>query len=177
MIADYDSALADFYGDPDREPLAWERQAGESDLHWSWFVTYRDLGPERTQAATAKEVSRSVSAIQKCANANNWPERVRMWDDYVDAERRRISIEERIRSDKEHLEVSRLGFQKVKDALNQIDPGDLKPQYIAPLMSAVSKLQRLALGEATSISEAKGPEPKSLEQLSAELTKKAPSFD
>ncbi len=80
----------------------WERIAGESRKHYSWFIIYRNLGPERTikcaaslardervrygQAAWNTLPKRAQDSIwsywRRIASKWQWKQRAEAWDDY-----------------------------------------------------------------------------------------------
>ncbi len=62
--------------------LAWERQEGESDKAYAAFVTYRDMGPERSHRAVAEalygaQAKYSVRTVHEWSRKFDWVDRVR----------------------------------------------------------------------------------------------------
>lgn len=80
----------------------WDKQPGETAKAWAAFQAYRDLGSSRTMSATLqflnrKETDSSKRLFYRWASDNNWYERVRQYDIYVDR-KQRIELEERDRA-------------------------------------------------------------------------------
>ena len=58
----------------------WDRQAGESSKAYEAFVTYRDLGAERSIRRVAEALSKSVPLMGRWSSAHGWPARAAAWD-------------------------------------------------------------------------------------------------
>lgn len=64
------------------DPEPWDRQLSETSEEYLAFVTYRNMGPKRTFAQTARELTLSAGHINKLASNHSWTERVTAWDYY-----------------------------------------------------------------------------------------------
>lgn len=75
----------------EERPLAdaWERREVESVQSWDAFRIYRDMGAERSYAAVARQLRKSLTLINRWGRVNEWALRVRAWDAHLDVLRRR----------------------------------------------------------------------------------------
>lgn len=60
----------------------WGKMDGETDRDYELFVHYLARGLSRTYADTARHHGISQPYVSRVANKNDWPDRVRAWDDY-----------------------------------------------------------------------------------------------
>ena len=60
--------------------LAWDRQVGEPESAYSYFMMYRDIGLTRTVVKVADRVNKSRDYIHKMASQWRWVARVRAFD-------------------------------------------------------------------------------------------------
>lgn len=58
----------------------WDRQPGETSKAYEAFVTYRDLGADRTQLRVEKALGKSKALISKWAAERDWVRRAAAWD-------------------------------------------------------------------------------------------------
>jgi hypothetical protein len=58
----------------------WEQNAGETARAYGAFIAYRDAGPERTIAGTARELGRSAALLYRWSRQHNWIDRAHAWD-------------------------------------------------------------------------------------------------
>lgn len=58
----------------------WDRQPGETSKAYQAFVTYRDLGHDRTQLSVEKALGKSKALISRWAAAHDWVRRAAAWD-------------------------------------------------------------------------------------------------
>jgi hypothetical protein len=64
------------------DPEPWDRQLAETSEEFLAFVTYRNMGPKRTFAQTARELTLVPGHVNKMAADHSWSERVAAWDYY-----------------------------------------------------------------------------------------------
>lgn len=64
------------------DPEPWDRQIAETAEEYLAFVTYRNMGPKRTQAQTARELTLSAGHVSRLAADHSWNERAMAWDFY-----------------------------------------------------------------------------------------------
>jgi len=93
-------------------PKPWERQPKETAKQYQAFAIYRDLQAETrsllavTVKLYGKEVKHARGSIQVWSSRNNWKERVRAWDNHLEAVRIR-QIEEAARVEQGMLDDER----------------------------------------------------------------------
>jgi hypothetical protein len=64
------------------DPEPWDRQLAETSEEYLAFVTYRNMGPKRSFAQTARELTLSPGHVNQMATNHAWTERVSAWDYY-----------------------------------------------------------------------------------------------
>jgi hypothetical protein len=120
--------------DPKLQTVApWERQEDESDAAWQAFAIYRDLGLQRTYAATAAKCRKHVSLVQRWSLVRNWKHRTKAWDreldrTRIDAHKQALREMESRHSHVAATMIGRLGErlgQLTKEDLAQMAPRDL----------------------------------------------------
>ena len=58
----------------------WDCQPGETAKAYQAFVTYRDLGPDRTVQRTANELAKNYTTVNAWSHKWMWRERAAAWD-------------------------------------------------------------------------------------------------
>lgn len=58
----------------------WDRQPNESSKAYGAFVTYRDMGPERSLEQVAHTLGKSTTIMSRWSAAHNWVSRSAAWD-------------------------------------------------------------------------------------------------
>lgn len=58
----------------------WDRQPGESSKAYEAFVTYRDLGHDRTVPKVAGQLGKSQALMTRWSSQHNWVSRSSAWD-------------------------------------------------------------------------------------------------
>lgn len=141
----------------DEVPEPWERQPDESDVAFEAFTVYRDLGPQRSQAAVANQINRELSQMKAWSLKHRWVTRSLAWDDHLDAVARNAMERARVDMGRKHadaamkmLEVGLEGLETVREKMQQ---PDVDPKDVREFIEAAIKLERLARGEAESVSE------------------------
>jgi hypothetical protein len=156
------------------EPEPWDRQGDESAHDFASFTVYRNLGPKRTYAATARVLGvTSTSNLSKKATLHNWQDRAEAWDFYIDRIRQAEIAERQSRLAKEQFDLASKALEAanvpVKALLDRMetDPEGVLAEFGAKditkllkmaqdsirLMPTVMAAQRLALGQPTEITE------------------------
>lgn len=69
---------------PERQPLPWEPQSGESTPAFAAFVEYRDMGAERSLDAVQRKIRKNARLLAKWSGRWNWVKRVRAYDAHLD---------------------------------------------------------------------------------------------
>lgn len=138
------------------DALPWERLGNESSKAFQAFCVYRDLGTGRNLNASYRAFKQSAEAVrapgfwQEWSSEFRWVERASAYDDYMEAERRRVreseirKLEERrfrfLMRNQERLE------QRVEDADEMLE----KAKKL-PLTEVVSKKQNGVVVEQTRV--------------------------
>jgi len=58
----------------------WDRQPGETSKAYAAFVTYRDLGADRSTRAVGEALTKSEALIKRWSGQNDWVTRAAAWD-------------------------------------------------------------------------------------------------
>jgi hypothetical protein len=145
------------------KPQPWEQQPQESDLHYSYFVIYRDLP---TTIRTVKKVKETLhdngkdlthEYLRMVSADNKWQQRVRAWDKHTQS-LMLTSKESTIKEmNNKHANIANdcidlVYDELMNDELKKADPNK-RPYLIQALirgMEGAVRIQRLALGESTS---------------------------
>lgn len=72
---------------------AFERQPEETPKQYEAFQSYRDMGISRSAGKVAKELGKSRGLIERWCSKNDWVERARAYEDFLEMERR-TAVEE-----------------------------------------------------------------------------------
>lgn len=110
--------------DPDRDP--WDRQPGESDRWFGWFVQYRELGRGRNLTKVAKNLTISRGHLKNIAGPHKWTDRAAAWD--VEQQRKHLALiaENDAEAAVEQIEYGRrflkIAAEAVEDAVNSGEP-------------------------------------------------------
>lgn len=123
-----------------------ERQPEETDTEWRIWDAYRSLYPAKLP--TYKELSELVGMSQSTVvkAAQRWSYKVRMvnWARYADAsiqEKRIVAIKD---MNEKHLSMATTITDKLKTALEGLQPELLKPGEIVNLFKVATELERKA---------------------------------
>lgn len=130
----------------------WERQPREPRQAFAKFCAYRDLGPNRSLAKTAKalgDASVTVRQLETLSARWRWVARAEAWDAMVDAERRRANVQEIVEMDKRQAALAS-GFQaKLIESLQNTNWANVSVAEQARMLDVASRLERLARGADT----------------------------
>ena len=95
----------------------WERQKGESAQAYEAFVTYRDMGSDRSIRAVGQRLDKSRTQIGKWSSAWNWQERVRAYDNELEKEARAKAVKDRKAMTERHIGIAMQLQKKALEAL------------------------------------------------------------
>ncbi len=153
---------------------AWERLKNERMIAFGAFQTYRDLPMHsRTMPAVLKVISdeqaggegarilpesnrRTISHLKRWYREYAWEQRVEYFDEFMDKHRIQESKNEASEMIKRHIGLSAMLQAKGAQALRQVDAERLQPKEILSYLMEGAKLERMARGEPTEITETKG---------------------
>lgn len=121
----------------------WERQKGESDKAYEAFVTYRDMGADRSIRAVAQKLDKSRTQIGKWSSAWDWTERVRIYDNELETEVRAKVIKGRKDMTDRHIKIAMQLQKKALEALNSLEVKAMTPKDIKEFLKMATDLERL----------------------------------
>lgn len=135
----------------------WARQPDESDVAFEAFTIYRDLGPQRSQSAVARQINRELSQLKGWSLRHSWVARSLAWDDHLDAIARAAMERARVDMGRKHAEAAmkmlEIGLEGLETVREKMQQPDVDPKDVREFIEAAIKLERLARGEAESVSE------------------------
>lgn len=130
----------------------WHRQPGETDKAFLAFVTYRDLGAERSIPAAMKtygEPAGNLRYWEGWSSRYDWVQRAAAYDAHLD-EVRLNAIEDRVaRATEKHVRAAQSLIDKGLERLRSLDLEDMDPGDVRMYVADGIKLQRLAMGLST----------------------------
>ena len=135
---------------------AWEHQPWESCHAYEAFALYRDMGSSRSSARVGKQLGKSAALMERWSVEWSWVKRAAVWDEEQDRLLRLAQREEVLRMNREHSAVGRLMLGKGVERLQMAAAADLAITELIRCVEVGSKLERLARGEVTDISELRG---------------------
>jgi hypothetical protein len=127
----------------------WERQEPrESELQYSRFLVFRDLGPESDRLRQTLEVLNSTgdkltySTIKDYSSAFRWTLRASAWDRYCAAADRARMIQHRRKA----IDAQRRSAEKLRakalDALGMLNPADLSAAEVVKFLDLSHRIER-----------------------------------
>lgn len=121
----------------------WERQKGESEKAYEAFVTYRDMGQERTITAVVKQLGKSRALIDRWRSRWEWKERVRLYDNDLEKEARAKAVKDRKKMTERHIGIAMQLQKKALAALTEMSVEDMSPKDIKEYIKMATDLERL----------------------------------
>ena len=124
----------------------YERQPGETQLEWSIWLAYRDSypGAKPSYKGVAEKVGTTYNYVRTTAARWNYNIRMQAWmtecDKITMAQRRQEILD----MNKEHIDMAAKLRGKLNQAIEQIDPYELRPAEINALMKTATELERKA---------------------------------
>jgi hypothetical protein len=137
------------------EPKPYECIEGETPKPFSYFVIYRDLGPDRTLARVAEITGRHPHHLATYSRKFRWLERVRAFDSDRDRAGTDAEIDEieamRRRQTKAARRIQELGLREIERACERAEESGepLNLGETQKLLKLGAELERLNLGEPT----------------------------
>ena len=137
----------------------WLQQPGETQWEYTVWVKYRDSYPGKkpTYGSVAEELNTTYNVVRKIAQRWSFPMRMQAWM----AECDRITMLQRrdeiLNMNKEHVDMATSLREKLKKAIEIIDPVALKPSEISSLAKLSTELERKARLDTLAQEEARQP--------------------
>lgn len=129
------------------------REAGESDLHWAWFVFWLDLKPGmRMRSAVAEHFNTDAEGVKKVAYQYRWKTRAQQWDILVHTRSLERQAAEHTSSQSELREAGHKLMQKISRRLDELSDKDLArmgPRDLALWADAADRIHRTLFGDAS----------------------------
>ncbi len=100
---------------------AWDRQADESPLQFEAFAAFRDMGPTRTCAQVARQLTKSPQLISRWALKNRWIQRAEAYEDFIDQNIQRKNIGLRRQHAQRVLKTAQTIGEKVMEGLMALE--------------------------------------------------------
>lgn len=121
-----------------------ERQPEETNAEWAIWQAYRSYYPLKlpTWTELAKRTGHSVSVVTRAAAKWSYKVRLVAWARFTDdtvQEKRIAAIKE---MNKKQLSMAQVLQDKLKDAIDTIDPALLKPNEIVNLFKVATEMER-----------------------------------
>lgn len=128
---------------PEWTDKPWKRQKGESDKAYEAFVTYRDMGTDRSIRAVAQKLAKSRTQIGKWSSGWEWTERVRAYDNELEKEARAKAIKGRKDMTDRHIKIAMQLQKKALEALTSLEAKAMAPKDIKEFIKMATDLERL----------------------------------
>lgn len=124
----------------------WERQPGETQLEWTIWQAYRDSypGAKPTYRNVAAKANTTYDFVSKTAARWNFQIRMQAWItecDRITVARRRQEV---LGMNADHISMATKLRDKLRVAIDNIDPIGLKASDINSLMKTMAELERKA---------------------------------
>lgn len=131
----------------------WERQPTETDHEYHVWLAYRDAYPGKRPSyrQVAEDLVTSVAAVRKIGARWNFPARLQAWAKYCDELTLTQRRQEILDMNKKHVDMASTLADKLKTAIDNIDPYVLSPREINSLMKTASELERKARLDTASV--------------------------
>jgi hypothetical protein len=123
----------------DDVPKQWERQKGESERAYGYFIKYRDMGARHSLRALSQQEGIGLKALWEHSAKWKWRERLAAWMDELDRVRRDVTVKEVQEMTKRHAQQSMM-MQRVI-----ITPAEIILKKIKNNPSAIQEFENMSL--------------------------------
>ena len=137
----------------------WLQQPGETQWEYTVWVKYRDSYPGKkpSYGSVAEELGTTYNVVNKIAQRWSFPMRMQAWMTECDRITMLQRRDEVLNMNKEHVDMASTLREKLKKAIDTIDPMALKPGEIASLAKLATELERKARIDTIAQEEARQP--------------------
>lgn len=124
----------------------WLNQPQETQWEYTLWVTYRDSYPGKKPSyrEVAQRHGTTLEAVQHAAKRWSWSARLQAWirhcDDLTMAQRQQEIVD----MNKKHIDMAQMLDDKIRVAIEKINPNSLEVKDIAQLLKLSSDLERKA---------------------------------
>lgn len=123
---------------PEEHP--WARRDGETEVAFSAFTVYRDMGTSRSTRAVANSLGKSAQLISRWSSVHDWVDRVRAFDNHRDAQHLEATAAEEDAILGRLLESAELLRHKAHLALANTPQEDITPALAVRMLEAAAKI-------------------------------------
>lgn len=120
----------------------WERQKGESPQAFEAFLTYLQMGADRSLRAVGQKLGKSDTLLGRWSSAYHWVERCRAWDNHLQQEARKAAIAEIREMNKRHIDAAVLMQGAVLRALQKRGDKLITDKNVAAVLKLATELER-----------------------------------
>ncbi len=137
----------------------WLQQPGETQWEYSVWVKYRDSYPGKkpSYGSVSEELGTTYNVVKKIAQRWSFPMRMQAWMTECDRITMLQRRDEILNMNKEHVDMANTLRDKLKKAIDTIDPVALKPGEIASLAKLATEMERKARIDTIAQEEARQP--------------------
>jgi hypothetical protein len=133
--------------DPDHEDdsgraYPWAPQSGETALAFSYFTSYRDSGPRRTVAATARALGREAGTLRMLSVKHSWPDRAKAYDAWLDRQATESLAQGRTQMRQAYVDMAETARKKIMQRLEKLDPDEMSVRDLAQWIELTNKIER-----------------------------------
>ena len=119
----------------------WERRKGESAQAFEAFSCYLEMGADRSIRAVSQELGKSKTLIDRWSRTNDWGERCRAWDNYLQREAQRTAIAEVREMIRRHTQLAVAIQAKAIKALNERGDTLITSKNLAVVVKLATELE------------------------------------
>lgn len=128
-----------------RTDRPWERQKDESAQAFAAFLVYLNLGAERSHQAVSQQCGKSISLIGRWSRSNDWVERCRAWDNYLQREAKKAAVAELREMNRRHITMARALQGAAAKALKDRGDAIVTGKNIAAIVKLATDLERQSM--------------------------------
>lgn len=125
----------------------WERQPVETDIEWKVWRYYMDSYPcveKPTFAKCAEDLKLTVKEVREVYLRWGYDARLQAWAKHIDTlnlDKRKAAL---VEMNERHIRMSVEVNKKMEEAINLLNPEELKPSDLKSLMNMATELERKA---------------------------------
>lgn len=141
---------------PDVE--SWKRREGESSKAYQAFLTYRELGAERSIREAFRQYNRNAEKVHKreevwwrWSSKYKWVARAEAWDTYINSTLDKKLLKGISEMRARHIERAIKLQDKVIDRLDALEPEEIEPKHIPKYIETAVRIERMARGQVTEV--------------------------
>ena len=124
----------------------WERQPSETDREWQVWLKYRDAYPsvKPSYRLVAEDIGTTLNVVKKIGMRWTFPARLQAWAKYCDGLTMAQRQKEIVDMNKKHIDMATTLREKLKTAIDLINPATLEPKDIQGLFKLSTDIERKA---------------------------------